>query len=233
MFCKLLNVVDECAGRALRKGSHGFISAHHVAMHGGADSNLAPSPLVAPSFPSRYPDVRAGRIRRQGPHGPSIAHYANVHGIYHSSLAPPPSFPVSRCARWAHTAPRAPWPKHCSLRECARHLSQQSCPSPFLPGIQVCALGVYGSKDKMAQDALRLVKLFEKAWSVVIPDAGHRSYEDKPDAWHKVGGRGGEGAGHDGEQGSRGEGGARRRGQGGATSRRVAQVRREAGRGVR
>ncbi|GIL82804.1 hypothetical protein Vretimale_8176 [Volvox reticuliferus] len=51
---------------------------------------------------------------------------------------------------------------------------------------KVCALAVYGSEDPLASDANRLVKLFQYAWKVVIPGAGHRSYEDKPEVFHKV-----------------------------------------------
>ncbi|KXZ54839.1 hypothetical protein GPECTOR_4g911 [Gonium pectorale] len=51
---------------------------------------------------------------------------------------------------------------------------------------RVCALGVYGKNDALAGDAERLVRLFQFAWKVVIPGAGHRSYEDKPDVFHKV-----------------------------------------------
>ncbi|GFR50393.1 hypothetical protein Agub_g12609, partial [Astrephomene gubernaculifera] len=50
----------------------------------------------------------------------------------------------------------------------------------------VCALGVYGANDKLVPDADRLLRLFQHTWKVVIPGAGHRSYEDKPDVFHNV-----------------------------------------------
>ncbi|EFJ48611.1 hypothetical protein VOLCADRAFT_104665 [Volvox carteri f. nagariensis] len=54
---------------------------------------------------------------------------------------------------------------------------------------KVCALAVYGSKDPLAKDADRLLRLFQYAWKVVIPGAGHRSYEDKPEVFHKLSSR--------------------------------------------
>ncbi|KAG2451581.1 hypothetical protein HYH02_004178 [Chlamydomonas schloesseri] len=51
---------------------------------------------------------------------------------------------------------------------------------------RVCALAVYGSKDALVPDAERLTKLFQNSWKVIIPGAGHRSYEDKPEVFHKV-----------------------------------------------
>ncbi|KAG2490885.1 hypothetical protein HYH03_010802 [Edaphochlamys debaryana] len=51
---------------------------------------------------------------------------------------------------------------------------------------RVCALAVYGAQDPMAPDAERLIRLFGHSWKVIIPGAGHRSYEDKPINFHKV-----------------------------------------------
>lgn len=51
---------------------------------------------------------------------------------------------------------------------------------------RVCALAIYGSDDAMAPQADILIKYFHYSYKVIVPNAGHRCYEDQPALFNPV-----------------------------------------------
>ncbi len=45
-------------------------------------------------------------------------------------------------------------------------------------------MAVYGEKDEMKSEATNFLKLFRTSLKVIIPEAGHACYLDKPDGFN-------------------------------------------------